>query len=265
MLKESNFSRSLTAIGSVLVLVVANNLGWVAVAGILQDTASPLSRPLARAGQNVGLKIYGLGGWKSGEKTLRLEQENQRLTAELSRLNSLEQENQQLRDNLGFDQKKPYRQVGADIIGFQPGGGGQIIQINRGTDSGIAIGMPVVSQGYLVGKIGHTAARSSHVVLINDPAFRVLVVGQTSGAEGIVKGQVGSGLIMEKIPQNQNLKPDEIVVSSGLDGEYPRGLIIGTVNNITQDSQSIFQAAQISQKFEATRLRVLLVITAKTP
>lgn len=121
--------------------------------------------------------------------------------------------------------------------------------------------MPVLFSGALVGKISGLTANTAQVQLLSDPDFRVLVSDQQTGTPGIVKGQIGGNIQMERIPQTESINVGETIVTSGQDGEFPSGLIIGRISKIEQDANSIFKTARIEQPFNQLELRVLMVVT----
>ena len=247
--------------GSILGLIIINNAGLLPVADIGRSLTRPLANILTGSGQALGAKLRefkDLGNLTASNK--QLEVQNQQLQEQLNDYQTLAAENQQLREQLGYLPSSRHETMGAEVIGFQPSGVRQLIRINRGQRDGIKNGMVVTHGQYVVGKIVTTGHSTSAVLVVNDPEFRVLVRSQTTDATGIVIGQSGGGLVMEKIPQTQTVDTNDIIVTSGLDGEFPPNLIIGRVSGINSGSTSIFKTAQLHNPIDIGSLRMINVI-----
>ena len=266
-MKRPNFSQLHWVTGfsaSLLLLVMLNALGWVRVPALAQPILTPLSKPLTRLGQSVGgffTELTQLGSLNS--KNNQLEQENAQLREQVAQLKQLETENQQLRAQLQFPSQSNLQLLGADVVAFAPDTIHELLVINRGSKDGVTVGMPVVSGGQLIGKISQVSGASSFVLLVNDASFRALVIDQETKTPGIIKGQAGGAVVMERIPQTQSINNDDTIITNGQDGEFPPGLIIGKVSGVSNDSQSIFKNAQIQQVVNPYELRVVLVVIAQ--
>ena len=119
--------------------------------------------------------------------------------------------------------------------------------------------MAVVSSGAIIGKIERVHDKSSDVFLVSDPEFRILAMTQNGRAKGIVRGQLGSGLRMEQIAQNEVIDVGEYVMSAGSD-RVPKGLPIGTIESIDRSDNEIFQAANVKPLVDTQRLELVFVV-----
>jgi rod shape-determining protein MreC len=252
-------------ITSWLVLATALNwLGWLRVPATAASFLAPVSKPLTRAGQNFGSFISELG--RVGEfssETAQLKQENANLQGEIARLKELEVQNQQLRQQLNFPPAGKIQVIGADVISFSPDNLRQRLVINRGSNDGLGVGMSIIWANQLVGKITAIAGSTAQVQLVSDQDFRILATDQQTGTPGIIKGQAGGSLAMERIPQTEVINEGDIVISSGQDGEFPAGIVIGKITAVSNDAGSIFKTARIEQSFSKLELRVVMVVTAR--
>ncbi len=264
MIKYLHWLKSSGAvIGIAAALTLFNGFGWVSVSGFAQDSLRPFSGLLTGWGRSLGLVVRDVGrAGTLNDANQQLQRQNAQLTAEVARLKEVDRENEQLRKQLQFGQKSAVALIGADVIGYQPYGARQILTINRGAVEGLKAGMIATLEGQLIGKVDTLNTHTAQIMLVNDEQFRVLVVDQNSRTPGIVKGQVGGSVVMEKVPQTQSIKNGDLIVTSGSDGDFPAGLVVGTVDSVAQDSQSIFQSAQIRRPFNPLDLRIVMLRSA---
>lgn len=141
----------------------------------------------------------------------------------------------------------------------------QTISINKGTRDGIAVGMPVVTQLGLIGRVSDVTANASRVLLITDVSSAISARLQTTRDEGSIVGQASNDLRMEFIPLNAKVQEGDIVISSGLGGNLPAGLVIGQVTNVQQREFELFQNAVVRSLNNFATLETVLVITNFQP
>jgi rod shape-determining protein MreC len=193
-----------------------------------------------------------------------------RLMIENVRLKEIESENEALRRLLGFTQANPthsYKaaEVKGRVIGRDPSNFLSYLTIDSGSQQGIERGMPVVTERGLVGRITEVGSNWAKVMLIIDPSSSVNALIQTSRATGVVEGQVGGSLLMKYIPQEETVNVNDIVLTSGLGGNFPKKLIIGQVTAVHQRDIEMFQQADIRPTVDFNNLEIVLVITNFQP
>ncbi len=201
------------------------------------------------------------------QRNAELEDLANRLTVENLRLAEVETENEQLRTLLAFAQTNPsydYRggQIIARVIGDSASPFTHPIQIDLGEQHGIEEGMPVVTDRGLVGRIFNVYPRTSDIMLITDPRSSVNVMTQASRAPGILRGRVGQLPIMELIPPEIEISVGEIIITSGLGGHFPKGLVVGQVIEVQKNDDLMFQSAIIQPTVDFDRMELVLVITS---
>jgi rod shape-determining protein MreC len=111
-----------------------------------------------------------------------------------------------------------------------------------------------------VGTLSDVQSGTAKIMLVTDPEFKLAAKDQESGADGILQGQLGNGLTMDKIGQDVSVKPGDTVTTSGLGGLVPAGLFIGQIQAVDAHNNVIFQSAQISSPFKANKLRFVFVV-----
>jgi len=195
------------------------------------------------------------------EENEKLFEENRTVFAENARLKDVEKENQVLRKELELAPRKNHELETAYIIAQDPQGLGNYFIIDKGADKGIKTGMPaIVSRGILVGRVTEVFSDTAKITLIADPESAVNAEVEDTGARGIVKGKYGLGIMMDMISQTEELKEGDTVISSGLGGEMPRGLLIGRIGKINQSDDKLFQQASILPSVDFSNLRILFIV-----
>jgi rod shape-determining protein MreC len=195
-----------------------------------------------------------------------LQQMVDQLIIENVRLREAEIENVTLREQLNFKQASPsFELLSAQVIGRDPTDLAGYLIIDRGTDEGVAVGMPVLTDRGLVGRVTETAPHSSKVLLITDPSSAVNALIQESRATGVVQGRVGQGLTMRYIQQTEEIKPGDLVLTSGLGGNFPTRLIIGQITGVTKKDVELFQEAEVRPSVDFGRLEMVMVLTSFEP
>lgn len=197
-----------------------------------------------------------------------LRQDNARLEAEVARLQAqvidLQQqvgEVQMLSTLLGFVRANPENQyVSAAVIGVDPSPFLSYVIINRGSDDGLRRGMPVVTHQGLVGRIASVLPNAARVELITDSSSRVNVQLQKAGAEASLNGSLTGDLSLQSIPQDAKVEVGDVIITSGLGGDYPPDLIVGQVSGVRRRSSELFQTASVQPVVDFAALKVVLVI-----
>ena len=164
-----------------------------------------------------------------------LYKENEELKEELAELKKqrlsksyLETENKQLQEVVQLDKKSGFTTVGAKIILDKNSPYLNSVIINKGSNRGIKLGMPVLSKGHLIGKIVEVNFMSSRILLLNDLNSRIPVVISPSGDQAILTGAGKKRPVLEYLPEN--FKHDKSTVyTSGKDGVLFSGISIGEI------------------------------------
>ncbi|MFA6193576.1 MAG: rod shape-determining protein MreC [Parcubacteria group bacterium] len=191
----------------------------------------------------------------------KLIQENQELLAENVRLKDIEKENGILREEFGLAPKNKFDLEASFVIAQDPQGLGNYIIVDKGNGKGIRTGMPaIVSNGILVGRVTDVYSNTAKITLITDPASAINAEVQGSSSKGIVNGEYGLGIKMNMISQAQEIKEGDGVVTSGLGGEMPRGLVIGKISRVDQSKDKLFQEASVLPEANLSDLRIVFLV-----
>jgi rod shape-determining protein MreC len=191
----------------------------------------------------------------------RLNQQVDQLAFENARLKSAQDENAALRRALNFKQESSLNLLPVELLSLDPTGFTQTVVIDKGEKSNIRLNQPIVIQpGLLVGKVTKVYPNSAVATLITDPS--VVINGEVadSGAHGLIKGEHGLGLSLDLVTQNELIKNGDEVITSGLSGDFPRGLLIGTVSSIRSSTTDLFQKAFVAPAADLRNLRFLFAV-----
>lgn len=206
--------------------------------------------------------------WDGYIDLVAVEQENQQLRSRLevlesenSRFQEVRQENERLRDLLKATEQTQLTGITAAVIAHDPSNWSQSITVNRGLEHGVTIGRAVVVGDGLVGQVISTSARSARVLLITDPSSGVDALLQDSRVRGIVSGAGRFRATWNYVLANESVQIGDRVVSSGLDGVYPKGLLIGVVSAVKRElSGRLFSSIDLQPAVNFTRLETVLIL-----
>lgn len=231
-----------------------------------RQTTLKIFEPLLFIFQKTG--DFFQNGYKMVKSIKDLAKENEELKKELlkkevdkTHLLELENENQILRKQLNFlEENKKINLLPAYVIGKAPNTFLEYLIINKGKKDGLSLNSEVIFEGCLVGKIVELSDSTSKVFLITNPNSAIPALTSESRQNGIVKGQIGYGLVLEDLPKENALKIGENVITSGLGGEYQKGLLLGRVEKIISKESDLFQKASLSPFLDFGQLEIIFIL-----
>jgi len=173
-------------------------------------------------------------------------------------------EAERLRRLLGFAQASPLRTyVGARVVGVQLAPSGlQLLVIDRGEKDGVARGKPVVTADGTVGRVHSATAGSAEVLLVTDRYSSVAVRVDRTRARANVRGLGKPGVLkLEFALRSDDVVEGDLLVTSGTDGVFPRGIPVGKVNQLKKVGNGLFLDAMVVPSVDVTRVEEVLVVT----
>lgn len=267
-------SSSFFSLQSLVLALIIIGLIALALGGYLAPAGRVLFKPLISAQTWLALRYQTIQNYLSSPQDVaRLRQRNQELEAEVSRLQSeiidLQQqlaETRVLSALVDFARAHPEnRYVAASVIGRDPSPFVKYVIINRGSDDGLRRGMPVVTAQGLVGRVAAVTAGAARVQLITDPDSSVNIRLEPTAAEGILVGSLTGKLSLDMIPQEASVQTGNLVLTSGLGGNYPANILIGQVANVHRKETDLFQTADVQPTVDFSRLEIVLIIVNFRP
>jgi rod shape-determining protein MreC len=176
-------------------------------------------------------------------------------------LRQVEVENTRLRELLGLKQTVPLETVAARVVGRVPNYLANVVYIDRGTDDGVKVNTPVLAATAVVGRTILVSRFNSQVQLItnNDASLGVMI--ERTRSPGVLTGSGQAVLNLDYIANSEQVEIDDIVVTSGLDGLFPKGLRVGKVVQ-SQKGKAAFRVIRVEPFADLLRLEEVLVLPA---
>jgi len=258
---------------AVLILIVVGLL-VLALGGYLQPLSRTLLSPVLPIQNWLYSRYQAFQNLVTAPSdTAQLRQRNSELEAEVASLQtqiiSLQQqvtEVEILSALLDFARAQPENKYqAAAVISRDPSPFMQYVIINRGSDDGLRRGMPVVSDQGLVGRVSAVTASAARVQLITDPGSTVNIRVQPDNADAVLVGSVTSEISLDMVPQDSEIQPGDLVLTSGLGGNYPPNILIGQVTGVREQATALFKTASVQPVVDFSQLEIVLVIVNFNP
>jgi len=200
-----------------------------------------------------------------GRENRRLKTQIARLEGERTRMAELELENRRLAELLELEDAVGLGAVAVDVIGSDATGLARTLVIGRGARGGLKSNMAVISSEGVVGRLVAVSPNAAKVLRIDDHNAAVDTFDQRSRARGIVAGVVDNGMVMKYVERTEDVKAGDPIVTSGLDGIFPRGLLIGHVSRIKRGGPGLFMTVEVAPAVDFGRLEQVMVLTEPPP
>ncbi len=236
--------------------------------GLLQHIGEPVAEVVAIPLQGLAAVTGRVGGfWDEYVALRRAHVENQHLRREIEFLRG---QNNKLHEAaaagrrwgslLGFKERGWPNAVTAEVVGRDSTNWYRGVLLNRGTRDGVRADLGVLTQAGMVGQVVKTTPSSSVVLLVTDPNIAVTALVQRTRDEGIVTGTPRGQVRMKYIPLLSTIRKGDVVVTSGLMGRFPKGVMIGVVRRIEKTEDEPFQSAELAPTVDLSKLEEVLVI-----
>jgi rod shape-determining protein MreC len=212
------------------------------------------------------------GIWNQYFYLVSMAEENRRLKValgqsvqRLNRCSETELANDRLRHLLGFEKKVSRPMIPAQVVGRDPSPWSKTIIVDKGTADGVRQSAPVVVPEGIVGVVVEASAHYAKVLLLIDPNSSVDALVQRTRARGIVKGEGGGFCVFDYVLRKHEINVGDTVVSSGLDGVFPKGLRVGRISEVVHLNAGIFQKVTITPFVDFEILEEVFVIAEPAP
>lgn len=247
----------------IVALTIINPFNFL---GSARSVFSVVFSPLSSVGHGISLYVRDSLGMVVDmgslyEKNQELEQEIARLRAENATLADIKKENDLLRSDLALLPKDKHELIGAEVVLRDSLGGDQWIMIDKGSHHDVERDMAViVGDSIFVGYIDDVDIATARVRLLTHPDSVVNVVSVEGGAEAISHGHHGLSVIVEDIKKDDQVKNGDMFVTSQIGNKLPRGLSVGTAQNISSSPDQLFQSAHIAPLTSLGDIRFVFVV-----
>ena len=245
--------------------VISYSASRLSETGFLRKMVLEAAAPVEDA---VNISLKGLhDSWKRYLFLVSMEDENRRLrhgNAVLSeQLNHYREgyiEGMRLRKLLNLKDGLTNRVVAARVVDRSRASLFKTILIDKGTADGMRVGFPVLSEQGVVGRIIETAWHASQVLLLVDGNSNIDGLIQRSRAQGILQGAGSAGCNLKYISRVEEVLPGDVVLSSGLAGVFPKGLLLGVVTGVSRKGEGLFQKIDVAPAVDFEKLEEVLAL-----
>lgn len=253
----------------VIVLAVAGLL-FLALSGYLTPVFNLTLNPLVSFESWMSVRYLSARDFLTAPRDVtQLREQNALLESQVTQLQTqLIQMEEQLGEAdicfalLDFGRTNPqYEYVTATVIGREISPFLQYIIIDKGSDDGVQYGMPVVTQQGLVGSVDAVIAAAARIKLITDSTSVVNVLLQTAEVEAQLYGSLTQDVSLDMIPLDSTVEPGDVVLTSGLGGNYPPNVFVGQVLSVQRRDNALFQTASVQPIVDFESINAVLVIT----
>lgn len=220
---------------------------------------NPISFGIYRTYQNTAKQLYFIFAARyAAQQNLALQEQVGQLLSENA---NLRQQAAELEAQIQQDKylgPKTYNLTSARPIGLA-----RFLKIDKGSDAFIKVGQAVVFKDNFIGRIIAVTPSSSNIQILEDPDSKVAAFSQGIGgrAKGVLIGQFGTELMMDKILHEEKISEGDLVYSEGTEGFLPRGLILGKVIEVRQLADEVFKQAKVKRVFDIRDLELVFVIS----
>ena len=267
--KTSSFRVLLIAVVVLLGLIIYTaTAGGSFLASLLGFVSSPMQSIATDVTGNV-TEFLDLDGYSKDElKELVgvLQEEKAQLEDQLVDYETLKQENDQLKTQLGLEEEEPENELrAASVIGRDPNDVFYGFSIDQGTLSGVTQGAPLITDKGLVGVVTQAYATTSKVACLLSEDVKVAAWSPKRQESGVITSDIataGTGLLrLSYLSGSTQVQEGDIITTSGEGGSYPQGLKIGTVQSVEKSENDISQYAVIRPFEDLTTVKEVFVIT----
>ena len=255
-------SFALFCFGLLLSAYTARNQNVARVGYVL---VSELVAPLQRLSRGTHDLVWNT--WHSYIALIDVHQDNQLLRERLAVLQDhnlslieYKEENSRLRNLLALSQDSTIEGVAVRVIGQPPSSWTQSVTVDKGSHDGIDRGFAAVVGRRVVGQVVRVGRISSQVLLITDHASGVDVTIQSSRARGTLEGSGRGKTRLRFVSLEEQVKVGERVITSGFDGVFPRGLLVGVVRSVDSLDDALFHRIDVEPAIDFSKLEELFIV-----
>ncbi len=259
---KSKLIKFLVILAAIFLLIFFNFRGWLSFP---KNLTYWVSYPFLKLFQTVDNKIASTWHfWVTlkdlNKENAELKSANQLMWQQNAQLKEMARENEALRQQLGLGQLTKQRLIMANVVGYSPSLG-QYFLVDKGSNEGVVLDSAVVAaNNFLVGRVVEVNKNYSKVLLLSDSNSLVNVVAQDSRVSGLVRGSHGLVLNLEMVPIDAALKSGETVLTSGLNDEIPKGLIVGQVAEVVKKENEIWQQVTIQPAVDFKKIEQVFIL-----
>jgi len=263
-LKRHQIPLLITLLVLVIALVYSANLRKKTTTTLFERAVLTLTEPLQQGIDRTGASINGFWNnylWlvDTRQQNIMTMKSNRDLRARLLAVEEIRLENQRLKKLLDFVEADPRKVLPALVVAEDASSWARTIIIDKGLRHGVSEGEPVVVAEGVVGRIIKVASNSSRVLLVTDASSSIAGLVQRTRTRGVVRGN-GKELDLDFALRKDLVEENDLIVTSGMGGVFPKGLVIGRVDAVQRNAFGLFQQIRLAPVVDFSRLEEVLVL-----
>ena len=229
-----------------------------------------VAAPISSAGKWVSTPFRGFFSWMSDLGVSRgqlseLRDQNKELRARVVALEETRLDNKRLSELINSTNAQGYKGVTATVIGLPPSAWNQVIITDKGSKDGIEINMPALGPYGLIGQVIEVGPTYSRIRLLTVQKSGVASLIQRGRKTGITKGSISGDLMLDFISAESTVTAGDVVLTSGLGGVYPKGLLIGEVLEVSKETNALYKSIKLTPANDISTVENVLILTDTAP
>ncbi len=263
-LKRHQIPLLITLLVLVIALIYSANLRKKTTTTLFERAVLTLTEPLQLGIDKTGTHIKSLWNnylWliDTRQQNVATMRANRDLRARLLEIREVTLENQRLKRLLDFVEADPRKVLPALVVAEDASSWARTIVIDKGLRNGVQEGQPVVVAEGVVGRVIKVASNSSRVLLVTDASSSIAGLVERTRTRGVVRGN-GKDLNLEFALRNDLVEEEDLTITSGMGGVFPKGLVVGRVAAVQRNEFGLFQQIQVTPAVDFSRLEEVLVL-----
>lgn len=182
------------------------------------------------------------------------------LKQQLNEMKEIKIENDKLNMLLDFKSQLKFKTIAAQVIGHDPSNNEKSILLNKGRSDGVLPNHAILCPQGLVGKIVESFDNSSKAMLLVDSDSKIGCMILRTRDLGVLQGQNNNLLIVNYLPRNADVKEKDLVITSGFDGLFPKGIILGEIEKIYAEDFKLYKCAEVTPTVDVNKLEEVLIV-----
>lgn len=234
------------------------------VTRLLSQSVKPLQKSLHALGAAMrNLQLNYVAFKDLWYENRALKEQIAALEAERNRLFEAKLANDRLTELLEIRTRILRESVAATVINNSASSWFRTITVDKGAGAGIHEGMAVITPRGVVGKVVSVEDDNAKVMLLTDHKSGLDIITQRTRVRGIVSGSAAGEPIVKYMGRNEDVRPGDRLITSGLDGTFPKGLLVGTIVDIADDGPGLFRRVRVALAVDPLVMEEVLFISDK--
>lgn len=260
------YSKTFLVFASVLVIVVIGLVmqakGWLQpIEYALLQAPRPVSNVVRSIANPVHTFFSTLGSLRG------VVRENATLRAQVAQLqqqqvqfDKLKTDNDILREELKFKSQSKQTLEPCTVLSIDPQELSDAMVLSCGKEQGIEEGQAVISQGYMIAKVAYVGSYTTTALLISNAQVSIDAKLSKNNTEGVIKGSFGSGMVFDKVSQNADVQPGDLVVTAGINPRIPKDILIGQIGSVLSGQNDLFKRISVTSPVRQRAVEFVYVV-----